>query len=167
METEKQKISVHVQKPMNQSLKYLKENNDQDFLGRLNNGKNQKRLIDMIFLGAARTISLKQSYQHFPRSKKTHDHIIQDLEKDLSDSSEIIFISQLISYYVNIKAMKDDPHHIIFDKQTCMDIIRSYFEIGWNLGTPSFQEIIEDPISPQNKIIAEIFDLFVDESINH
>lgn len=149
----KKSIEFLVLNTINKDLGYLKDSNER-FLGK---NSNDKRKIDMVLLGAARAIFLKQSLIEIGETKN-HERILKDVENDLSDPNEIVFLSQIMGYFSQLKKRVDNPHHIIFDIRKCLKIVRSYFESSWNLGDPTYQEIITKQNYHENKIMDELFD---------
>lgn len=148
------KYDFHVLNSINKELQYLKEDRSKRFLGI---STKQKRKIDMVMMGAARAINLKQSLNEEGLTKN-HEHILEDINKDVTDSDDIIFLSQIMAYYSQLKKKEENPHHIIFDISRCLRIARCYFESSWNLGDPTFQEIINSNNYLEKTIIYELID---------
>ncbi len=148
------KYDFYVLNAINKELGYLKEDIGKRFLGK---SRNQKRKIDVVLLGAARAISLKQSLIE-EETTKNHEHILKDINKELTDSEDIIFLAQLMGYFSQFKKKVENPHHIIFNIDRCLKIARSYFESSWNLGSPTYQEIVKNTSYLETTIISELFD---------
>lgn len=148
------KYDFHVLNSINKELSLLKEDGSRIFLGKT---KTQKRKIDVVMLGGARAIYLKQSLIEEGKTKN-HEHILEDIYKDISDPEDIIFVSQVMGYFSQLKKKKENPHHIIFNIKHCLDIARCYFESSWNLGSPTFQEIITNSNYLEHTIISEIIE---------
>ena len=149
------KYDFWVLKPISKELDLLKGDIAKRFFWK---SEKEKRKIDITILGAARAINLKQSLIEESRGKNSHDHILKDINKDISKPEDIIFLSQIMGYFSQLKKKTEDPHHIIFDINRCLNIARCYFESSWNLGSPTYQEILENSNNLEETIISELLD---------